>query len=105
MSEEKTDADFDAGKKAFEEKDFANAFGCFMRSAENGNAEAQFRIGNMLYYGIGTRQDLKKALMWFRKGAENGNADAQNELGLMYATGRNTQRSPAKAFEWTEKAA
>ena len=52
--------------------------------AEQGNAEAQYNIGQMYYKGKGALKDYKEAVKWYRKAAEQGSADAQHSLGYIY---------------------
>ena len=52
-----------------------------LQAAEQGNAQAQYNLGNMYAQGRGVRQDDAQATQWFRKSAEQGNAKAQFNLG------------------------
>ena len=56
----------------------------YTKSAEQGDAEAQFNLGYMYYKGEGVPKDYKEAVKWFTKSAEQGDAQAQYNLGLMY---------------------
>ena len=55
--------------------------------AEQGDAQAQYYVGQMYMDGEGTAPDHAKAAEWFRKSAEQGNAVAQYNLGAMYTDG------------------
>jgi TPR repeat protein len=55
--------------------------------AEQGVADAQYRLGLIYYSGRGVPQDYKEAVRWHRKAAEQGYAKAQHELGRMYNIG------------------
>lgn len=46
--------------------------------AENGDANAQYFLGRMYYYGDGAEQSDTKAIEWLKKSAEQGNTDAQD---------------------------
>ena len=46
-----------------------------------GDAVAQYNLGNLYGYGIGTPKDDKEAVKWYRKAAEQGIANAQSYLG------------------------
>ena len=48
--------------------------------AEQGNAFAQFILGNAYDKGEGVAQDRREAVRWFRKAAEQGDANAQYSL-------------------------
>ncbi len=57
----------------------ASANGLFdfqMKLAEKGNAEAQFKIGEMYETGFGTKKDLKLAEEWIAKAASQGHETA-----------------------------
>jgi hypothetical protein len=76
------------------------------RAAEQGNAEAQCRLGDMYYEGrYDAPRDEKKAVYWYRMAAEQGDADAQFSLGGMYANGQGVPRDDAEAVKWYQKAA
>ena len=45
--------------------------------AEQGVVNAQFRLAQMYYEGLGVEQDYKEAVKWFRLGAEQGDTEAQ----------------------------
>ena len=60
----------------------------FRQSAEQGFAQAQHYLGNMLENGMGVSQDEAEAARLFRLAAEQGHAGAQRNLGLMYANGK-----------------
>ncbi len=36
------------GRKAFEDRDYGKAYGLFLKGAEAGDAECQFRTGNLI---------------------------------------------------------
>ena len=57
------------------------------KSAEQGNAFAQYSLGVCYENGYGVPKDLEEAVEWYRKSAEQGNAFAQYNLGLCYANG------------------
>ena len=72
--------------------------------AEQGDADAQFNLGNMYDNGKGVKQDYFEAVKWYRKVAEQGNANAQVLLGFLYILGKGVQRNKALAKEWFGKA-
>jgi TPR repeat protein/uncharacterized membrane protein YhaH (DUF805 family) len=73
--------------------------------AEEGDAAAQFKLGDMYRYGSGVPQDFAQALAWYRKAAEQGHAFAQNNLGMAYGTGQSVPQDDAQAVSWYRKAA
>ncbi|RYG98277.1 MAG: sel1 repeat family protein [Alphaproteobacteria bacterium] len=75
------------------------------KAAEQGNAEAQNKLGFMYFRGDGVPQDYAQSMNWFRKAAEQGDADAQHNLGGMYASGNGVPQDYAQATNWYRKAA
>jgi len=82
------------------EKDYKKAFESKIESAEDGDANTQFEIGNCYYYGDGVTIDYEKAIEWWTKSAEQGNINAQFNLGKCYCNGYGTEKNHNKAVEW-----
>ena len=61
--------------------------------AEQGDAEAQFNLGNIYYTGEGVTQDYELAFEWYQKAAHQGHTKAQFNLGTMYYNGQGAPRS------------
>lgn len=74
----------------------------FIRKARLGDAEAQYHLGSIYYYGLYDEpKNFELAEEWYRKSAEQGNADAQYMYGKMCELyGENEQ-----AVEWYRKSA
>ena len=53
------------------------------KAAVQGDARAQYALGEMYYRGNGVEQDMSKALEWFEKAARQGHPEAQSLLGVM----------------------
>ena len=75
------------------------------QAAEQGDATAQFNLGNMYANGEGVPQDAAEAVRWYRLAAEQGDADAQFNLGVMYANGEGVPKDNAEAVRWYRLAA
>ena len=73
--------------------------------AEQGDAGAQFSLGNMYANGTGVAQDYKEAMKWWRKAAEQGIAIAQSNLGVMYDNGQGVAQDYKSAHMWYNIAA
>ena len=73
--------------------------------AEQGHAEAQYRLGYLSYMGRGVSKDFAKARKWYLKAADQGNADAQNYLGRIYHHGLGVPPDWVEARSWYLKAA
>ncbi len=68
------------GVAAYRDKDYAEALRWYRKSAEQGNASAQFYLGWMYHKGQGVEKDLAAALVWYTKSAKQGNENAKKEL-------------------------
>ena len=75
------------------------------KAAEQGDAKAQFLLGDMYVSGKGVTKDEVEAVRWLRKAAEQGDAEAQANLGLMYDIGEGVAQDNAEAARWYRKAA
>ena len=85
--------------------DFAQADIWFRKAADQGLAEAQFRLGVSYELGEGVPQDNSQAASWYRKSAEQGNASAQWNYGKQYDAGLGVPQDYAEAYFWLTIAA
>jgi tetratricopeptide (TPR) repeat protein len=72
----------------------------YQRSAEQGNAAAQFYLGALHSTGVGRPQSDVEAFRWFLRAAEQGHSEAQLILSALYTIGRGTARSDTNAYRW-----
>ena len=105
---------------------FDKAFKYYYLSAENGNAVAQYMIGNIYYFGglyepgvyepfdgrftsftkfTGVEKNHIEAVKWFNLAADNGHAEAQFMLGECYYNGYGVKQDYKEAAKWYELAA
>ena len=68
--------------------------------SEQGNAKAQYAIGQMYRFGKTVPQDYEYAFKWYRMAAEQGLPDAQNDLSMMYSDGEVVSQNSGKAVKW-----
>lgn len=86
--------------------DFMEALKWFARSAAQGNATAQFSLGNLYDKGRGVARDPAQAFAWYRKAAEQGFPAAQLNVGIMYEAGDCPAPGDlAEAARWYRRAA
>ena len=64
-------------------RSYDKALPIYQRLAEAGNAEAQLRLGEMIWFGDGTAPDLARARQWFERSAAKGNRDAVASLAAL----------------------
>ncbi len=99
------DAEDCADAGALLQTDPGRAVAACRRLAEQGNADAQYRLGAMYNFGQGVLQDSVRASLWFRKAADQGIAGAQYNLGVMYDRGQGVEPDHAAALMWYRRAA
>jgi TPR repeat protein len=73
-------ADFQDGLNALDKEDYKTAFNEFLPLAEQGDVDAQNKIGALYANGLGVIEDDKEAVKWYTKAAEQGYASAQTNL-------------------------
>lgn len=71
------------GKRYFEDGYYKRAMRLLLPIACDGNAEAQYAVGYMYYYGYGVSQDIDVGRFWIKRAADKGFKPAQEALGLM----------------------
>jgi len=96
---------YEIGLKSYNSKDYAEALKWYKKAADQGNVDAQTRIGFMYSHGQGVKKDYVEAVKWFREASEQGNAPAQSHLGSMYALGLGVTKDYAEALKWFRMAA
>jgi TPR repeat protein len=62
------------------------------RLADDGNADAMFRLGRLSAIGIGVERNDATAVQWFQKGAAAGNLNATTALAVAFLEGRGTAK-------------
>ena len=71
-------------------------------AAQQGNAIAQFKLGQLFLDGELLEQNNRKALTWFTASAEQGLIQAQLLLSSMYLQGIGTDKDLLMARKWFE---
>lgn len=75
------------GDLATQRGDDATALREYLAAAEQGDAEAQTRLGDRYQIGLGVARDDTQAAYWYRKAAAQGQAHAQCSLAELYYFG------------------
>jgi len=76
-----------------------------IRAAEQGDAEAQYNLGEAYTKGEGIPQDYAEAVKWTRKAAEQDYPRAQYNLGEAYEIGWGVPQDYISAYMWFNIAA
>ncbi len=76
-------ADIKLGVDAWSRGDYARALKEWRQPAINGDADAQFNMGQAYKLGRGVSTDMKAAEEWYRKAALQGHVQAEDNYGLI----------------------
>ena len=93
-------ADFGAGLRAYQQKDYAAALKEWQPLADSGDPAAQFNLALMYLDGTGVPQSTDHAVEWFKRSADHGYTKAQYNLGGLYASGKGVKRNYVTAHMW-----
>ncbi len=99
MNEEYEEQSYEENNSEFEELNE------MYKLAEQGDAEAQYRLGVCYEIGKGVEQSYEEAVKWYKKAAEQGDTNAQRCLGNCYFDGKGVQQDYGKAVDLFKKAA
>lgn len=95
----------DAAIAAYETGRLVEARRLMTAAAEQGSAEAQFRLGMMLVDGEGGPADPAGAVAWLDRAAAQGHMEAQYNLGVALYYGAGGAPDLAAAVRWYQVAA
>lgn len=84
-------------------KDIDKGIEWFQKAGLQGDAEAQYELGDFYTFPMGGRHDEERGKTWLLKAAEQGHAKAQIKLGVQYLYGRPPDHEAA--IVWLERAA
>jgi len=93
---------FEDARLAHDCGDYIEAVRLVRSIAEQGEAQAQIKLGWMYKTGQGVPQNNQEAVKWYRKAAGQGNAEAQAFLGAMYF--KAVPQDNVRAYMWFELA-
>ncbi len=71
------------GQNSFSQGHYTTAFRQLLPAAKASDADAQYAVGYMYYYGEGVTQNRTQAMNWFRKSAQQNNAKAIKALDMI----------------------
>ena len=101
-------AQFLIGKQYFDgkniQKNDAEAFQWYEKSAAQGNADGQNALGVCYEKGRGVKQNFTEAVKWSQKAVEQGHAQAMCNLGSCYFRGNGVKQDFKEAVKLYEKA-
>jgi TPR repeat protein len=86
-------------------KVYVDAAGWYLKAANRGHAQAQYRLGVFYIEGMGVPRNYSTGVEWLRKSANQGNVFAQYGMGYAYGNGEGVPKDTAIAAQWYRKAA
>ena len=95
----------DDAQAAYSRGEYETALRIWRSLGDNGNVEAQLRLGNYFWNGNAVEPNYPEAIGWWRKAADKGNPEAQTDLGLMYIDGAGVPQDFEMAALWLRRAA
>lgn len=98
-------AEYEQGREAYLAANYDEAVRIWRTLAENGDARAQFSLGQMYLEGLGIEQNDAASTRWFKLAAKRGLASAQFNLGNAYKHGRGVRQDDLAAAAWWRRAA
>lgn len=94
-------AGWQEGLAAYEREDFSTAIKEMMPLAEQGNIDAQVKLGE----SFDQTKNYKEGLFWYKKAADGGSAIAQKGVAFHYSVGWGVATDDKVAFYWYKKSA
>lgn len=92
--------EYEDGRAAYLDGDYARALKIIRPLADGGDAEAQKLLGVMYDYGHGVKADAAAALQWYIKSAEQGDPAVQYQVGTKYFRGEGVAQDQVEAARW-----
>ena len=88
LSKYETSWNYQDGKKAYLQGDYATALKKFEPLAESGHTESQHYLGVIYEEGRGVAKDVAASIKWYLKAAQQGNKEARTRLERIYGNRR-----------------
>ena len=98
-------ADYKKAVAAYDAGDFKLALKELTALAEAGQANAEFLLGAMYFYGNGVVQNNALAAIWFHKAAIKGDPNGQLAFGSIHIRGIGVRQDLSEAYKWLSLAA
>ena len=77
-------ADFESGRQAFEDSDYATARAEWTSAAIDGDPRAQYELGIMLANGVGVPRDVISAYAWLMLAHKGGVDGAEDQFTTLH---------------------
>ncbi len=100
-----TAAVIDQALASYEQKQYQQAEKQFLKIAGQGNADAQYYLGQLYRLGQLGDSDINKAVKYYQLAASQGHAQAMRNLGTIYYYGNLGEPDYETAYNWIKKSA
>ncbi len=97
--------DFQDGIAQYEQGHYHEAFKLIKKVAETGNAEAEYKLALMYWYGKGVNVDYEQAFSWCKKAAHQDHMKAAYALSKMFQSDNLIEKDSQEAYYWFRRAA
>ncbi len=97
--------DFQDGLVQYEEGHYHEAFKLIEKVAETGNANAEYKLALMYWYGKGVNVDYEKAFYWCKRAAHQDHMKAAYALSKMFQSDNLIEKDNQEAYYWFRRAA
>lgn len=98
-------ATLEQAERELQRGNYNAAVGTLQALAQDGDPQAQVRLGSLYQKGEGVARDAKKARELYTEAAQRGNADALYNLGNLYLMGEGVQQDDGWALTYYRQAA
>ncbi|WP_348799057.1 tetratricopeptide repeat protein [Flavobacterium adhaerens] len=92
-------------KDLIQQGKYNEALPILKKSAELGNAEAQYNYGYFLQSGTAGIKNEKEAVEWYKKSSDNGFNDGHYAMMMAHGNGQGIEQNSEKAFDYALKCA
>lgn len=99
------DAQLASARRSFEAGRYVEAMHLLRPLAKAGNADAQYTLGYLYFYGYGTNRNPDEARLWIRRAAAQGNRRAITALRTLLSTNAHVEGGAAPSDTMSAAAA
>ena len=82
----------------FDRASMASSLNVWQQEASQGDAKAQFFVGEIFEKGVGQEPDYESAVMWYRRAIKQDYAPAKMSMGRLYEVGLGVEKDLVKAM-------
>ncbi|GAB6039352.1 tetratricopeptide repeat protein [Endothiovibrio diazotrophicus] len=104
---EKSDVsrEYETALSAYYREDWSLAKSIFLKLAEEQDANSEFNLGRMAYYGLGGEKNVEEAVRWFERSIGRGHLSAYHLLAEIYLQGELGEVDLSRAVTYLEEGA